>query len=233
MRLLAEIANLEFPGEARRSRTRDGQLLHPLLHPKMKTEQEVDQIPHRPINSREMEVFLTRAKMKTERFWPELWNQEVDQIPPELALRQMRSYLRGFWRSSDERDRDWLIHRAREFCQTHRVLRETRELSLRWRAAQTIDELNSLAFDIQVKTKEILDAVPPHSEIEDALFELQKKARIPSKRPLYCPDCTQGKPYFLSARKGQKYCSPECAETAIRASKRESWESNKQRWRKK
>jgi hypothetical protein len=179
----------------------------------------------------ELDSFLDRVKLKTERFWPELWQSEPDQVPPHVALRRMQKYLQRFWLARDGRERDWHIHRAREYCQRHRIMRETRNLSMRWRKAQTISELNDIALDIDIKTEDLLDEVPPRMSMEDALFDLQRRARIPSRRPLYCPDCTQKKPYFLSEKKGTKYCSPECAQAGLLASKRKSWAANKDKWR--
>jgi hypothetical protein len=180
----------------------------------------------------EVDEFLKRVREKTERLWPEIW-QEANAIPPLVPLRRMQKYLRRFWRARDERERDWHIHRAREFTQRHRVLRETAFLSERWRKVQTAQELKDIANDIHVKTEDLLDDVPEPTHMEHALFELQRRAGIPSKRPLYCPDCIQKRPYFLSEKKGTKYCSPECAQAAILVSKSKSWSSHKTEWRSK
>jgi hypothetical protein len=64
------------------------------------------------------------------------------------------------------------------------------------------------------------DEPPEETPIDRALLYFQRSGEL-AKR---CgnPDCPAA-PYFFAARKGQKYCSEECAQPAQRASKRNWW----------
>src|ERR1700751_1982260 len=78
-----------------------------------------------PAGGAELEKFLSRVRLRTQVYWPELWTEDREK-PPDSMLRRMRNLLRRFWEASDDpRARDWYIHRAREFYQEPRVLRAT------------------------------------------------------------------------------------------------------------
>ena len=212
---LRYIVNLEFPGATFLSK--NGEVRSSGL----------------PASGPILEKFLSRVRLHTRVYWPELWAEDREK-PPESMLRRMRNLLRRFWEASDDpRARDWYIHRAREFYQEPRVLRASSlEREMVGRAETKDDALNLIATRVAPKEIDTLDQLPPHTPFEDALFELQRRAEFPSTRPRRCPNCISPKgPYFLSAVKGQKFCSPECFQESQRKSKRTSWHSHE--WRKK
>jgi hypothetical protein len=234
VRALLYIVNLRFPHEGNSNDTR----LTPeerlqKIRAELKRAPWLPWLPSEPLQKAN-EAFLDRARHRTEKYWPELWMNEPGQVPPGLMLHRMRTYLQRFWLEQDDRARDWHIHRAREFYQDSRVLRATRSLSEQISNAAAVDEARRLYLDWNQERENTLDEPPPRNEFEDALFELQERARFPSTRPLRCPNCVQEPPrgpFFLSPRKGTKYCTPECAEAAQLASKRRSWSLNKHNWR--
>ena len=59
--------------------------------------------------------------------------------------------------------------------------------------------------------------------LEAALYHLQRLG----DRARHCgnPECPA--PYFIAQKKGQKYCSPECAAPSQRESKRKWWNANR------
>ena len=66
---------------------------------------------------------------------------------------------------------------------------------------------------------------PPETitPVEAAIFYLRQNY----KRALRCPNPDCPAPYFFTAKKGQKYCSPECAKPSQRESKRRWWAENR------
>jgi len=192
------------------------------------------------IPEEEQSDFLRRLRNRTEKYWPELWKpvnegETTDKTNDRAfaTVIRMRGYLRSFWKEPDEHARDWYIHRAREFYQRHFVLRDP---TLRYRRevvdqASTAEEARDAMSWVNIEIERVLDEPPQHNLVEDALFELQQRALIPSKRPLYCQNADCERPYFLSEKKGTKFCSPDCSQAGIRASKRKSWGANKNNWR--
>lgn len=194
----------------------------------------VERAPWMPASGEIDPKFYRRVRLRTQKDWPELWTNERDRPPALMTLHKMRAYLRRFWLAEhDERARDWHIHRAREFYQQHRIQYATRNLSERISNAQNVSELTSAFLDWNAKREEMLDETPPTNKLENALFQLQERARFPSKRPLECKECIQkpgSGPFFLSDRKSTLYCSIECSQAATRAIKRESYRENKGNW---
>jgi hypothetical protein len=170
----------------------------------------------------EYRLHTRRLRESTEKLWPELWqskeNQKTDVETRVWAIAlKMRTYLRNFWRSDNQRARAWFIHRAREY----------------WQRLYIQPEVLKVDEPIQQLTAEaMLDSKPPApNPIESALYELQKRAEKPKLAPRVCPnECEQR--FFLSTEKGQKYC-PECRRSEAartRASKRKSFHKHKDKW---
>jgi len=174
-------------------------------------------------------TFLEEAKRHTEKSWPELWEHPVPMEP----LRRMRDYLQSFWKARDVRSRDWHIHRARAFYQEHRVRQATRGQTDRIRNARSMDDLRDRYLDWDIQRERTLDEVPPPSEFEMGLFELQRRAEIPSLRPRQCETCVQkgGPVFFLSEKMGTRYCSGECSQASRRRSNLKTWHGNKAKYR--
>jgi hypothetical protein len=59
--------------------------------------------------------------------------------------------------------------------------------------------------------------------VEAAIYHLRRNR----KRALHCPNPDCPAPYFFASKKGQKYCSLECAKPSQRESKRRWWAENR------
>ena len=68
---------------------------------------------------------------------------------------------------------------------------------------------------------------PPPPEQPSALEQVLLHFRQNLRRALLCrnPDCAA--PYFMAARKGQKYCSKKCSDLAARKAKLRWWTANR------
>jgi hypothetical protein len=206
--------------------------------------------------------FTDRLRQATKEYWPELWQApspkkqsirvedwENQSIRVEdrawEVIHRMREYLRRFWRADNEYDRDWHIHRAREWWYSLQVLPELQKTvapGLQYRFSDEPEPkliektvLDSNTIDetaIKIKQQYLLD-IPPrwHDPITKALYELQLRARKPSTAPRICPNECENR-YFLSNTKGEVYC-PECRRSQAarnKSSKRNSYHANKDRW---
>jgi hypothetical protein len=162
----------------------------------------------------QIEVFKQRLCERTQKYWPQLWENKEQAY---RGMERMQGYLRRFWREADEHARDWYISRARHTVQRLRVQRELGDEFQR--KLETVNDV----LNLNRRIEDLLDNPPVRVLFEEALYQLQRRALKPSKRPLYCknPDCK--KPYFLSEKKGTKFCSPECAFPSLLASKRKHW----------
>jgi hypothetical protein len=175
----------------------------------------------------EYRQFTKRLRDQTEKHWPELWQHlpgeegrgtSVEERAWHFALR-IQEYLRNFWRADNEYDRDWHIHRAREYHYSLEIVPELLKSEEALRPA---------------KQKFMLDQPPGRSPIAKALYELQKRAQKPALSPRICPNECENR-FFLSTKKGQKFC-PDCrrAEAQNRSrskrSKLKSYHGNKENW---
>jgi hypothetical protein len=167
--------------------------------------------------------FLTRARTMTARYWPDLWSTvDAEGERAESVLLKIRWYLREAWDTRDPHKQDWLIHRAREHYHYVRVQHDP-EVDRRrqeFNAAVTADDARNASSWLNIAFQNALDNPPANSAFEEALFHLQEVSRIPSRRPLVCPNPHCQSKYFISQKKGQKFCSPECARPSLLASKR-------------
>jgi hypothetical protein len=134
-------------------------------------------------------------------------------IPPE-QLEQfapvVRTTLRRVWEEQDARQRHWYFYRLRDAHQ------------------QMILEIENPGFfeiksnPVQRLTDQTLQAAPRLSPFEAAIYWLQNQATL-----LRCPGRMCAAPYFFRTKKGQKFCSPECADPSRRAAKRLWWAENR------
>jgi len=208
LRALVYIANLRFPDERMGDR-------------KSFPARAVDSERFRATIGKIDSEFTQQLRERTYDSWPELWDAGEDRALP--ILRVMRDYLQRFWREQDEHARDWYIHRAREYWQHFNV---QRELSEQVSAAKDLAAISKLNVEIERR----LDQPPVRNPFEEVLFQLQRRARKPSLAPRYCPNLDCSNPYFLSRKKGQRFCSKKCARPSELASKRAHWETNKTRY---
>ena len=78
-------------------------------------------------------------------------------------------------------------------------------------------------FETWAAGTDLLEDVPRISPFEAAVYWLQ----INQKLMVYCEGPVCPAPYFFRAEKGQKYCSPECADPARREAKLKWWNENR------
>jgi hypothetical protein len=200
-------------------RVKADQILGPVLEPgellrliiylaNLKFPSEVEAATEATMTETQKADFIKRLRERTQKYWSGLWTNEEQAY---RVLERMQSLLRRFWGDQDGHARDWYIHRARHLVQRLRVQREMGD-QFQQKFKTVNDVLKSNA-----KIEDLLDNPPVRVLFEDALYQLQRRAPIPSKRPLRCPNCQR---YFLSEKKGTKFCSPECARPSLLASKR-------------
>jgi len=182
-------------------------------------------------------TFFRLLRENTRAYWPTLWapadHNEPASRTEERALDvvlRMRKYLRLFWQETDPRARDWYIYRAREYYQRRFVLPQTSDSRRAFEGTATAEEARVSAGWINVEVEEMLDQPPERSWIEAALFELQERARYPSKSPRFCPNPNCETPYFLSGKKGQKFCTITCSHESQARIKLSSYHTNKNTW---
>ena len=149
-----------------------------------------------------------------------------------FALRQL---LRRAWTSTDPREREWLVFLLRKFhaeiISRLQAFQEDPEKMVRERKSR-IDYVrenleksaNPARWLFNVMDSDQVhaartDGPPPRSEFEDIAFHLQKNL----DRALQCPNPECPAPYFFGKEKGQRYCSPDCAQYGQRESKKKWW----------
>jgi hypothetical protein len=175
--------------------------------------------------------FLVRARAITEKHWPDLWSAlDAEGVRAEAVLHKIRWYLREAWDTNDLHKQDWFIHRAREHYHYVRIQHDPEVASRRqeFNDAATADETRAKSSWLNIAIEKALDNPPVRSQFEEALFHLQEISRVPSRKPLVCPNPHCQHPYFISDKKGRKFCSPACARPSTLASKRK-YDSNKRR----
>lgn len=132
---------------------------------------------------------------------------------------QMQRYLRKAWDAPNLRQFDWCAWSAQSCYFTELRLHET--------SPETPGALTSpdLLF--------IFEEEPPETitPVEGALFYFRHSRDKALHSPMRCPNPTCPTPYFFSSKKGQKFCSPECAKPSIGESKRRWWADNKSKTR--
>lgn len=118
----------------------------------------------------------------------------------------LRDMLRRAWDASDMRERDWLLFRFRDSY-----------AAMERRGDMPSNERMKEDFTADVTGPRYFP--PPVTAVEAAAFYLQRNFN----RARHClnPDCPA--PYFIVSKKGQRYCSEECAKPAQREAKRKWW----------
>lgn len=132
---------------------------------------------------------------------------EHDEWARKSWLMPLRDTLREIWRAPDARAKEWGLFRiSQDF-----FLRGYPDMIQR-SASNGTDFL--LSWEAPTRT-------------EQFLLELLKWADFLR----YCanPDCAA--PYFIAAKRRQKYCHTECAKPTQRESKKRWWAKNGRQWR--
>jgi hypothetical protein len=123
-----------------------------------------------------------------------------------MLLATVRDDLRGVWDAPDARQRDWQIFRMRQSYWQDGLAAES---VLRPQGEKT--------------NTEQWNSVPDVTPFEAVMFYLQTYA----DRTRHCPSPLCPAPYFLAAKRSQKYCSEACAGPALREAKRRWWNENR------
>jgi hypothetical protein len=131
--------------------------------------------------------------------------------------------LRRAWDAPDLRRREWFVHHVEA---VYHKLYEWTELEKAVGDPAMVREIlgddylrpGGTLFNLRM-------AEPPGevSPIEAAMFYFKRNAG----KTRHCPNSNCVAPYFFATKKGQKYCSSECALPARRESKLRWWHDNK------
>ncbi len=159
------------------------------------------------------------------------------EIPPDQLKAfapKVRLALRRIWIEQDARQRDWYFYRLRDSY--HRMIVRAENphlLDITDRRALELFEDTSRARGDNASQKarfleswtgaDILEDVPRICPFEAAVYWLQVNQRL----MLHCGGAVCAAPYFFRAEKGQRFCSPECADPARRESKLRWWNENR------
>ena len=173
---------------------------------------------------------------------------EAAQIPREQLERfapKVSAALRRIWHEKDPRQRDWYFYRLRD--EYHRMIvraespylidvtdpnaaKSLRHLERMSRARGDVDSSQRARFfEVWGEGADQLDEAPRVCPFEAAVYWLQ----VNQKLMVYCEGPVCPTPYFFRTEKGQKYCSPECADPARREAKLKWWNENRKDQRKK
>ncbi len=155
----------------------------------------------------------------------------------ESFVPKVRTGLRRIWYEKDARQRDWYFYRLRDEYQRIIVSAENPHIIdfARPDAANRLLKLDRVSrkrkdnsgqrarfFETWAGRTDLLDDAPTICPFEAAVYWLQ----INQKLMVYCagPVCAA---VLFRTEKGQKYCSPECADPARREAKLKWWNENR------
>lgn len=164
---------------------------------------------------------------------------EVPQQQLEYFIPRMQTALWRIWIEQDMRQRDWYFYRLRDAY--HRMIvrlenpyvfdptaRNAANRLLRLerlsRGRRDNPEQRIRFFEREMGYDEFGD-VPKLCLFEAAVYWLQNNQRL----MLRCGGPMCAAPYFFRQEKGQKYCSPECADPARRESKLRWWHKHQRK----
>jgi hypothetical protein len=175
---------------------------------------------------------------------------------PEIRSQKLREFMQELANVRDEK-LDWFRKKHRRLlldryhsnaCALYRD-----ELRLLWHPTQGIPEQEWRGFEDWRKTRPtaepgemICNRWLQRSEVGLlAIWEKRRRELIPSAADLpamlvygcllwsdrlfYCQNSNCGAPWFIGTRRGQQYCSNECAWPAKKAAKRKWWRANRAR----
>jgi hypothetical protein len=155
------------------------------------------------------------------------------------SISGLREHLRAVWQATDLRVREWYIYELRRLYTQHTRAFSAPALiqAIRSAADRLLGPISQdvpAVIDFQQIGAELrkrsefwgywVDPPPALTGFERTMFHLQRIAH--RARKCENPECTA--PYFFLKRKGQKYCSEECALPAQRRAKSEWWARNRE-----
>jgi hypothetical protein len=158
---------------------------------------------------------------------------EIPKEQLELFVPKVQIALWRIWVEQDARQRDWYFYRLRD--EYHRmVVRAENPYLLNITDRDAVNHLLQLIrtsrdrgdnppqrarfFETAMGT-DLFGDVPRICPFEAALYWLQINQRL----MLRCGGSDCAAPYFFRTEKGQKFCSPECADPARREAKLRWW----------
>jgi hypothetical protein len=167
------------------------------------------------------------------------WREvEIPRERLELFVPKMQAALYRIWSEQDVRQRDWYLFRLRDAYHHMIVRAENPDLLVDLTDRKAVNRLLELErtshsrkdnpgqrarfFESWMGT-ELLEYVPRVCPFEASIYWLQINSGI----MLRCGGPTCAAPYFFRTEKGQKYCSPECADPARRGAKLRWWNENR------
>jgi hypothetical protein len=139
-----------------------------------------------------------------------------DRFHHEMEMAEMvAADLARAWESEDLRHFEWYTWKAQ-------MEYEYQAASARHNAIEPELTMENRLKAIAALTE---SSEPPETitPVEAAIFYLRGNR----KRALHCPNSDCPAPYFFASKKGQKYCSPECAKPSQREAKRRWWAENR------
>jgi hypothetical protein len=163
-----------------------------------------------------------------------------------IAREQLETFVPKFWQAlrrvwyeKNPRQRDWYFYRIRAEYQRMLVFAENPDLidisepdapkrllklERLSRARGDVDESQRRRFfETFAIGVDFLDEAPRICPFEAAVYWLQ----VNQKLMVYCEGPVCPAPYFFRTEKGQKYCSPECADPARKQAKLKWWNENR------
>jgi hypothetical protein len=117
-------------------------------------------------------------------------------------LHELTHTLRMVWNAHDIRSRDWFITMAR--LAAH-------------------ERLHASEPNPEKRHYLTWDKPPDETPFEAVMFYLQRKSDYVAR----CDNPTCAAPYFLAAKRSQRYCSERCATEGLRAAKLRWWNENR------
>lgn len=152
----------------------------------------------------------------------------------------LREHLRAAWQTTDLRAREWYIHELRRLYVRHTELGSqpdwdaVRDALLKKFVPEGSQSQSTDSPDFEEIFRGFrrqsrfwgfwVERPPALTAFERVMFHFQRVAH--RARKCENPECTA--PYFFTKRKGQKYCTEECALPAQRKAKSEWWARNRE-----
>lgn len=132
----------------------------------------------------------------------------------KAVVENVGRYLRMAWEASESRHRDWYFFTARREYATA-MLGSFAVLTRDGRGGRDV-------------ARRISPLVPPETAFDIAMFHVQ--TRLANKMAV-CGNSRCHERYFFRRRKGQKYCSSDCAKPALLEAKLRWWKAEGKQWR--
>ena len=133
------------------------------------------------------------------------------------ALGFLSCLLKQGWDAPTQREREWFFREAESF--SHFLGAKDAERCL-WGTSHELPESPDYVYGV---TYHFIKPPAQPTPLEATFHYLGQ--HMEHARHCANPECAA--PYFFATKKNQKYCSPECAEPARRASKLRWWNENR------